>query len=332
MRYCDQCQTEKDVKVVSKPEIFTIKGEKIEVVSDVLVCSECGEELFDEQLDTANLNRAYESYRRLNGLIGPEDIKQIRERWGSQRLVATLLGWSQATLVRYEGGSIPEPAHHEQLMRLMNDPDYIRVLFEQKSHKLKDRERDHIKTLIANNTPESNQFDSAETLRRFFRKSLVSGLTTTELDFEKLAAVVEFFTYEMPGLVKTKLQKLLFYTDFLSVKRRGVEITGLSYVHHYYGPVPKGHDLVFACLVEGGVIETRPYNGSYEGEIVSAKGSPDLNLFSGEEMEVLKTVAGYFRDFTANKISSFSHDEKCYLETEQYKDIPFSYADVLQLK
>ncbi len=103
--FCYQCDCEQDAIVISKRETFPVKGELIEVVSDVLTCSVCHEELFDEELDGKNLVRAYTEYRNKYNLLSPAQIKEIRSRFGSERTVATLLGWSQATLVRYEGGA-----------------------------------------------------------------------------------------------------------------------------------------------------------------------------------------------------------------------------------
>ena len=133
------------------------------------------------------------------------------------------------------------------------------------------------------------------------------------------------------NLFKTKLQKLLFYADFLAVKRYGRPITGLVYVHHHYGPVPAHLDLIQWALLTNGDIDVKPFEGPYEGEVIIASQEPDLTLFSQEELEVINTVAGFFRDFTAAKITEFSHEEQAYTLTALRELIPFSYASTIKL-
>jgi len=328
MRYCGKCQCDQPTKIIEKKEIFNVKNEPIEVLSDVLICSECSEELFDEVLDTQNLENAFNEYRKKYNLMSPLEIRELRELWGSGRLVATLLGWSQATLVRYENGAIPDMAHHEQLVKLRDDPGYIKTLFQRNYSKLSPREQRKISDLIDKNmkSSEPGRPDLSETLTQIFRQYYREGTTATEFDFEKLANTVQFFASCDLRLTKTKLQKLLFYTEFLNTKRYGEQIIGLPFVHHYYGPVPLNHDLVHACLVTTEVIDTRPYEGTYEGEIIFTNQKPNMNLFTPEEIDVIQTVADYFKEFNSAQISEFSHKEKGYLETAQKSIIPYSYA------
>jgi len=331
-KYCYNCDCEQETKLIQKKESFPVRGEPIEVVSDVRICIVCKEELFDPELDEANLERAFSEYRKKHNLMSPSDIREVRSRFGSGRLVATLLGWSQATLVRYENGAIPNKAHHDQLLQLRDDPAYVKRLFEQNGNKLSKREQVRLTALIEQDI--SNQatqsFDPVEALNSMFNSFFKDGTTNTEFDFEKLANVVLFFAY-YDRLAKTKLQKLLFYTDFLSTKRYGKQIIGMPYVHHHFGPVPYNHDLVHSCLLISDVIDTKPIEGPYGGEIITASHSPNLSFFSPEELDVLTTVSGYFKGFSANQISEFSHKEKGYIETSQKEIIPYSYSGSLLL-
>ncbi|HVJ49292.1 type II TA system antitoxin MqsA family protein [Desulfitobacterium sp.] len=328
-KYCDCCQSEQETQVISKRETLPVRGEEFETISDIRVCTICGEELFDEELDTANLERVYEAYRRKHNFLFAIEIKQIRESIGSGRTVATLLGWSQATLVRYEGGAIPSAAHHEQLLRLKNDPSYLKYLFDLNGHKLKERDCERIQAII--NKTELPDQGPVEYLNKIFAHFYNTGITNVEFDFDKLTAMVQLFAQYNHDLVKTKLQKLLYYADNLNVKRYGYPITGLAFIHHHFGPVPAHHDLIYWALQTVGAIDVKPYDGPYEGEIIIPIGECDKELFTDEELDVILTVANYFKDFTATRISDFSHKEKGYVETEQKQIIPFSYADSLTL-
>lgn len=64
MKYCDICKKETETKIINKKEIYEVYGEQIEVETQVLVCCDCGEELFCEQLDNETLIKAFNTYRK----------------------------------------------------------------------------------------------------------------------------------------------------------------------------------------------------------------------------------------------------------------------------
>lgn len=98
-KYCDECKKEVETKIITKRETYDVCGEAIEVDARVLVCAECGEEFYSEELDSATLVRAYNEYRRRHKLLLPEEIKKIREQYGlSQRSFAKLLNWGDKTI------------------------------------------------------------------------------------------------------------------------------------------------------------------------------------------------------------------------------------------
>ena len=93
-RYCEECGKEVETKIIIKTEHYDVCGDPIEVDAQVLLCADCGEEFFCEELDNATLVNAYNKYRRNHKLLFPEDIKKIREQYGlSQRSFAKLLNW-----------------------------------------------------------------------------------------------------------------------------------------------------------------------------------------------------------------------------------------------
>ncbi|MDA8222505.1 YgiT-type zinc finger protein [Desulfosporosinus sp.] len=60
--FCYECDSEQEVTVESKKEFFTIKEKVIEVVSDIMTCTVCGEEIFNKELDEKNMARVYQKY------------------------------------------------------------------------------------------------------------------------------------------------------------------------------------------------------------------------------------------------------------------------------
>lgn len=64
MNYCDICGKEVQTKIVTRTESYPVCGENVSVDAQVLVCAECGEELFCEELDAKTLVNAYNEYRQ----------------------------------------------------------------------------------------------------------------------------------------------------------------------------------------------------------------------------------------------------------------------------
>lgn len=54
-KYCICCDKEVETKIISRNESFAVLNENIEVEANVLICEECGEALFCEELDEATL-------------------------------------------------------------------------------------------------------------------------------------------------------------------------------------------------------------------------------------------------------------------------------------
>ena len=101
------------------------------VNAQVMVCAECGEELFNEKLDSATLIKAYNEYRRRHKLLFPEEIKEIGEQYGlSQRSFAKLLNWGDKTICRYENGAVQDKAHNSLLLFLKNPENMKTYLME----------------------------------------------------------------------------------------------------------------------------------------------------------------------------------------------------------
>ena len=90
--FCEKCERNVDTNVEKRKENYLVCGEQIEVDADVLLCSECGKELFCEGLDNVTLVKAYNKYRKKHKLLLPEEIKTIRVQYNlSQRSFAKLL-------------------------------------------------------------------------------------------------------------------------------------------------------------------------------------------------------------------------------------------------
>lgn len=147
-KYCEECGREVETKIITQNEVYDVCGEKIEVEAQVLVCAECGEDFYSEELDNATLIRAYNEYRRRHKLLLPEEIKKIREQYGlSQRGFAKLLNWGDKTICRYENGSIQDKAHNSLLL-FLREPENMRTYLTENEISLDEKQKSRLLEIV----------------------------------------------------------------------------------------------------------------------------------------------------------------------------------------
>ena len=128
--YCENCHGERETHTVTKELVFNVKGESIPVIGDVLLCNDCGEELFDEELDSQTLDASYTTYRQRHDLLQPAQIEAIRNRYNlSAADFALSLGMGEKTVTRYENGGIQSNVHN-MLMEFAQNELIMRQMFE----------------------------------------------------------------------------------------------------------------------------------------------------------------------------------------------------------
>ena len=100
--------------------------------------------------------------------------------------------------------------------------------------------------------------------------------------YDKLKNVILYLLDKCGNTFNTKMNKLLFYTDFLSYKQYGKGITGLTYNAIQYGPVPLRWDRVYSLIddVYPEIIEfVNKWLEISNKELSSDKSSSKLNFF-----------------------------------------------------
>ncbi|MEF9974380.1 MAG: type II toxin-antitoxin system MqsA family antitoxin [Clostridia bacterium] len=138
---CAGCRKEVETRIEKRMEHYPVKGMDIQIEATVRVCTVCGKAIWDDDLDNQNLIAAFNDYRREKGLLMPEEIRAIREKYGlSQMAFARVLGLGDKTIARYENGSIQDEAQNN-LIYLIADEDNFKCLFEKNKHRLTDGER-----------------------------------------------------------------------------------------------------------------------------------------------------------------------------------------------
>ena len=331
-KYCEECGREVETKVITKRESYDVCGESIEVDAQILVCAECGEEFYCEELDNATLIRAYNEYRRRHKLLLPEEIKKIREQYGlSQRSFAKLLNWGDKTICRYENGSIQDKAHNSLLL-FLREPENMRTYLTENEIVLDERQ----KAKLLDTVDKLEQDKEYRAGRRFF-EIFFSRIPSEEngfkgFDYEKLCAMVLFFAHKSTGLLKTKLMKLLNYSDMVFYKENGISISGLRYAHLPYGPVPDNFDMILGKMAADHLAHIEViYDGAYEKHQVVPECDVPEGVLSDSEVEMLNRIYEKFKSFGSVEISDYSHKEKGYNATKTGQIISYAYAMDIEL-
>lgn len=328
---CPNCERVRELTRVERTEEIEVRGELIPVELAFLRCSECGEEFRDASSSQDPLEVAYREYRRRHDMVQPESLRALRARYDlTQRQLADLLGWGVATVSRYENGALQDDAH-DRMLKLAMEPVNLLKLVARISDGMSRTKREELVTELENDVKSRKHSLLSTYEERFGGYEPDSRSGYRSLDIEKVINAILYFC-SGGGVLKTKLNKLLFYADFEHYRDYGVSITGLRYVHLPYGPVPDNYDHYFAALFHESKAlekEERVYH-VYVGEVFTAAVKPALNVFSPSELRVLARVMERFENWSATDISDLSHREKAYADTSPNELIDYEFADSLE--
>jgi putative zinc finger/helix-turn-helix YgiT family protein len=330
--FCPTCLVKTNRRIERRRESYPVRGTSIEVEADVALCVRCGTELADFELGDAALTRAYDVYRQLHGIIRPEEIRKLREEYGlSQRAFARLLDWGAITVHRYETGALPDSAHNDLLVALQDELTMTAFL---QRHKDRLRPREAERALR-----------KASAVRRIHdilpwlleeRMDAYPGTArgNRKWDLERLTQMMVFFA--QPGVVLTKLLKLLWYSDFLAYRRLSVSLSGTVYRSLQFGPVPDEYRQLLDLAEREGYLRTEveefwTKEGLREGTVYRAATDFTPSLFQPEELEILKTVRKGFENMNANATVRASHSEEAWLATPEREVITYDWAQNLSI-
>lgn len=318
---CPECMTVSGYDVVERSDAFDIRGDTVIVDATIAVCRKCGEEIGVASLDDDTFRRAYAVYRARHDLLQPEHIHAIRSKYGlGQKAFARLLGWGDVTLARYETGSL-QSAAHDSTLRLAEDPDNVRQLLALNGDRLSAKQR----RTLAERLDDLSEAHEAVLARE---EAAAYGMP---IGVRRLREMIVFFA-ECPGTWRTKLNKLLFYADFLHHKRHGAAISGARYVRMQFGPVPADFYALHGLLVDDASIDEIPATcGECDGTVFVALRPADRALFSEDELRTMTDVAEHFDSWTAGRISEFSHREPAWAEARDRETIPYERSRSLLL-
>jgi uncharacterized phage-associated protein len=142
------------------------------------------------------------------------------------------------------------------------------------------------------------------------------------LDLNKIANALSFFASANIELYKTKVNKLLFYSDFLNYQRFGASMFGITYKAIPFGPVPVEYEKIYKQFYDENVIDIEQVqiDHNYAERFV-----PHLlfnpELFNDVELNVLKDVANTFKEKNTTEVVNISHKENAWIDNQGSRNI-----------
>lgn len=130
-----------------------------------------------------------------------------------------------------------------------------------------------------------------------------------------------------PKFGATKLNKILFFSDFLAYRQYGQAITNQPYFRLEWGPAPKCLVPLRVRMIKDGdlALQTRDYYGEKQDRTVALR-EPDLAHFKGIEVAIVDHVIERLRDLDAGEASELSHRFTGWKLAGHKENIPYYVA------
>lgn len=324
--FCPECNKWAEYKIRTNL-IKEYKGQEVNVVENIAYCSVCGTDIFIEEIEEENLKRLYDKYRDVTGIVKPEDLINLRKKYGlSQRELGAILGWGKMTINRYERGALPNKSHSD-LIKLLSENEEI---FKEKVEEAYNTGR------VTAKTYKKLEQEFEDCLNNLRKKIIENTLSHEEnvfngykkFDFEKLENLISYIADKVNNLYQTSLNKYLWYIDFLYYKKYVRSITGLRYIKYEFGPVIEEFAYKDVINYKSDKYYVEEYELNDGGIIIKIKSSKnyDLSVFAKEELEVINEVIDKLKNKSCTELSDLSHKEQAWINTPFRELISYDYA------
>lgn len=324
--------TNGEVTLHTEKRVLEFRKDKFEVVCPYYKCVDTGEEFTTTEQDEMSVNQAYNQYREKYGIPFTDEIRKTAERYGiSASKMSKILGFGENQYARYMNGEIPSVSNGRMIASIKDAAEFKKMLYLARNQ-FSQEEIVKIESKIDALEQESEvsfyEQIIADTTFRKNERSIYTGFVTPQI--ERVKHIVLFFANKCGGVFETKLNKLMFYSDFLHFKHTGMGLSGLGYRADNYGPVPEKYATVYENI-HGTTTEIVPLPYGNAGKKIIATERFDPSLFDEVELADLEAVFHHFEKCTAGQISEISHQELAWIDNNKTK-APIRYDYGLQLK
>ena len=294
----------------------TFRKEEYSYIHTVII-DEGGEMWTTTEMDEANIFQVYNQYRAKHGIPFPDEISGLREHYGlSAAKMSQILGFGINQYRMYEDGEVPSVSNARTIIAAREKDVFMSFVKASKSE-MSEQEYQRIRKKV----------EAADgNYKPIVLPSEYTGFRSLSTD--KVANVVRLIISTIGSTFVTKMNKLLFYADFIHYKKHGYGITGITYKALPFGPVPEQWGTLYSSL-SGINMEEYVYPSGQSGINLEAIENTD-NILNESELSTVEKVCTLFSNMSAGEISQTSHLEKGWIENKDTR-ASISYQDAFAL-
>ena len=318
--------TEKPIKVIYRPDTVSYRGEEYPCVVTLFQDEDGGEPFTTTESDTVWFSQVTNQYRAKYGIPYTDEIIALREKYGlSATKMSAILGFGVNQYRLYEMGEVPSESNGKLIRSAMN-PHTFKDLVNNSRHQLTDREYAKITARVEEVIKQIPAwYEERGADGRIFRtrRGVENGFAPQSM--ARLKNLLLYVIEQMGEVFQTKMNKVLFYIDFLSYRESGMAISGLAYNAIEFGPVPQRWDRVYSAFDE--VVPEPRLVRDQESTALTASAEADMSCFTEQERAIIDTVCAKMKGLSAHDISELSHNEPAWQRhLHQVETIPYEEA------
>lgn len=285
--FCEECRSDVVFTVIEKQMEANVKGEKYIYMGKEAHCTDCGSEIYVDEINDFNLKALYDAYREKNDIVSLEIILAIPEKYAiGKRPLSLLLGWGEQTFSRYCDGDMPTKQYSDILKRIYAEPHYYAEILE--------KNKGNLKTCAA-----------YEKSKRSVDMLLGKGVDTKI----KIDMTIEYMLSQCEDITPLALQKALYYIQGFYYAFYKTFLFSEECEAWVHGPVYR--DIYFRYR-------------DYKFDPIEVSNEFDSSIFSSSEKAVLDSVVKNICCYSGKILERFTHSETPWLSTRG--DLPENAA------
>lgn len=176
------------------------------------------------------------------------------------------------------------------------------------------------------------------------KESETERISVPSLSINKFKTVLLYILEKCagkPNIGETALNKLLYFSDFNYYELYEEQLTGAEYKKLQFGPVPETIKEILTTLEdEGKILRLKTEYFNFQQTRFIPLDKADLKILKASEIKVIDDVIDRFSEWSASKLSDYSHKDMPWLSTEDnevidyelvfYREAPFSVRNYLE--
>lgn len=310
-----------------EPRELEYRKEKYPFVAQYYEDDETHDTFTTTEMDEANMAQVYNPYRVRHSIPFVDEIVALRKSYGlSAAKMSLVLGFGDNQYRQYEEGFMPSETNGK-ILKACGNPAVFETFVRNSHAQLGEKDYHKIMTRLEELKETARMHDARQLLVYGAEgRGAANGYAPQSL--ERLRTLLLFFIDAFDGVYNTKMNKLLFYTDFCHYRQYGQAVSGLTYHAIQFGPVPVRWDRVYA-LAEDVNQELVAFDSVRMGTKLVSTQKPDLACLTSAEIDTLRKVVQRFKDISSKEISAVSHDEeawKHFVGKKEYIDFNMAFS------